>query len=262
VNKGNINHSKSSETYIVKFLNEELSRRKRINSSYSMRSFAKFLEMDNSTLSKVLSSKRPVGIKLARKILKKFNLDDQKIDLLIKSKVEEDEYIQLGSEKYSLISDWYYYAILELIRLDEFIANTKWISQRLHLELSTTQEAIDKLIQYNFISIDDSGKWIDLTGGKTTHLTEGSTNIAKKNHQKDILKLGMDAIDTIPLEKRSHTSMTFAIDTEKLNDAKNIISKFRKEMGKLLSRGEKRNEVYHLGIQLYPITHNIQGEEK
>ncbi len=253
--------SSEDQTFIVKFLNEELVRRKRLNSQYSMRSFANFLEMDNSTLSKILNSKRAVGTKLAIKILKKFHLNEDKIEEIIKfQKMEGDEFVPLSSEAYSMISDWYYYGILELIRLDEFIGNTAWIADRLNIPIDQASEAIKRLIEYKFIEIDDQGKWIDLTGGNTTHLEKGSTTGAKRNHQKEIMKMGIEAIDYVPIEKRSHTSLTFAVDTEKIDEAKDLITKFRRDMAKLLSDGKKRDEVYHLGIQLYPITNNISGE--
>jgi len=45
-----------------------------------------------------------------------------------------------------------------------------------------------------------------------------------------------------------------AIDTERLGEAKEKIKLFRRELAAFLSRGRKRDQVYHLGISLYPIS--------
>jgi hypothetical protein len=58
--------------------------------------------------------------------------------------------------------------------------------------------------------------------------------------------------------------MTMAIDTALIPEAKDKTTKFRRELAKFLSRGEKRDEVYHLSISLYPISNSkpkMKGRE-
>jgi hypothetical protein len=55
------------------------------------------------------------------------------------------------------------------------------------------------------------------------------------------------------LESRDVTSITLAVDPGKLRLASEAIKRFRRELAGLLETGQ-RTEVYHLNIQLIPIT--------
>ena len=55
------------------------------------------------------------------------------------------------------------------------------------------------------------------------------------------------------MELRDFTSMTMAIDPEKLTEAKKKIREFRRGLSEFLEAG-KKEEVYRLNIQLVPVT--------
>ena len=54
------------------------------------------------------------------------------------------------------------------------------------------------------------------------------------------------------------TSMTMAIDVDRLPEAREVITKFRRELCALLENGEQ-TRVYNLGIQLYPVSEKHIG---
>ena len=56
------------------------------------------------------------------------------------------------------------------------------------------------------------------------------------------------------MERRDQTSMTMAIDTKLLPQAKEKIKKFRRDMDRLLQSSDTKDEVYHLSVSLYPVT--------
>ena len=108
------------------------------NSQYSLRSYAKALDMDCSTLSKILRGKRVLGKRLIRKLAPSLNLslpeiekfisyDIRQKNLFIDRESDDLEYLQHTLDNFQIISDWYHYAILELMRLDYFIPDSKWI---------------------------------------------------------------------------------------------------------------------------------------
>ena len=50
------------QPYHVRFLRDELARRKRKNRRYSMRAFANFLKMDPAALSRIMAGKQEISV--------------------------------------------------------------------------------------------------------------------------------------------------------------------------------------------------------
>ena len=69
------------------------------------------------------------------------------------------------------------------------------------------------------------------------------------------IKQSIDALFAVPVESRDITSMTMAIDKNKIPEAKRKIKQFRRNLCQFLESGEK-NEVYNLNVQLIPLTDN------
>ncbi len=61
----------------LNYLQQELERRCQKNPRYSLRSFAKFLEIDPSALSKILNGKRPLGKRLIRRFAYRLGLTQE-----------------------------------------------------------------------------------------------------------------------------------------------------------------------------------------
>ncbi|MCO4755645.1 MAG: TIGR02147 family protein, partial [Bacteriovoracaceae bacterium] len=77
----------------------------------------------------------------------------------------------------------------------------------------------------------------------------------KRFHKQHIGK-SLNAIDNVPVELRDITTMTMAIDIEKLPDAKELIKKFRRDLCNFLEN-DKKNNVYNLNIQLIPLADKV-----
>lgn len=239
------------------YLRSELIRRCQKNPGYSMRAFARNLEIDGSTLSKILRGKRPLGEKTITYLGLKLGLKKSEISKFLKFRSNEaktlTEYDFIEDDIFSVISDWYYYAILELMRVDQFKMSTQSISKALGITVHEAADAVERLQRLEMIKIENN-VWTDLTSGRSTNITAQTTTTARRTQQKQILTKAITAIDNVTPAQRSNTSMTFAIDTSRLEEANELIKNFRREMGELLSRGENRDEVYNLAIALYPVS--------
>jgi len=73
----------------AEILVHDLARRKSINPRYSLRAYARRLEMDPSELSRVLAGKRSLSLPVCRKILPKLGLPKSKRTLFIESLAQE-----------------------------------------------------------------------------------------------------------------------------------------------------------------------------
>ncbi len=64
--------------YFIEVLQAELERRQDVNSKYSLRSFARFLEIDASSLSAILKSQRAYPRKKLSEVMDKLKLTEEK----------------------------------------------------------------------------------------------------------------------------------------------------------------------------------------
>jgi uncharacterized protein (TIGR02147 family) len=255
------------------FLQEELLRRCRANPSYSLRAFAKSLGTDFSSLSKILKGKRPLGPRAIRNLGKRLGLGPAELQRYLgglkrshnaitgseTTLIEADtDYGQLALDSFQIISDWQHYAILELMRVDQFRSEEKWIARALGITVSEAHITLERLERVGLIEKTAEG-WVDISGGKSTTVHNEFTATAFRSLQRQILERALVALEEVPMEKRDQSSMTMAIDTDRLPEAKEMIKDFRRKLAKFLSRGERRDQVYNLGISLYPVS-KIEGE--
>lgn len=241
-------------------LEAELARRCEQNPSYSLRAFAKSLGIEASPLSAMIRGKRTITTKTIEKLGKRLGLtplqlerysqtDDLDQDLENRQKNFKD----LSLHMYHLISEWYHFAILELMLTKEFRSDPKWVAKALGITVSEVNISLNRMQDLELLEIGKNGEWIDLTGGKTNLGPSDYTDIALKKYQKKILEMASVAVDEVPLDLRDQTGTTFAIETSKIPEAKKLITKFRREMGRLLT-GKNADEVYQLSVSLFPLS--------
>lgn len=254
--------SNKKENFRV-MLERELSRRSKKNPSYSLRSFAKSLDMDASLLSKLLSGKRPINdghiLKLGPKLglslrgLKKFQEgSNDKISAAFKP---------LSLDQYDLISEWEHYAILELVSLKSFKPCLKWVATQLKSTTNKVRACVKRLERSGLLKIEEDGSWVDISSGYSTHiLGENITTEAHKASQKEILKKAIKSIDDIDFKKRDQSSMMLSTSPEKIIKAKKMITKFRRELTYFLEDTEDKTAVYQLSVSLFPLI-NIKEEK-
>lgn len=224
-------------------LQEEISRRIRSNERYSVRAFARWLGMDSSSLSQVLSGKRTLSDKKIKEL-------SQKIGLHI-SATEGPAFSLVDMDTFSVISDWYHFAILDLTLLKGFKSEISWIAKTLNIEAFKVRLVIERLLRLGMLT-EHKGRWQKAQEFYTNY-TEGSTSAALKEYQRQIIRKALQAVDEIPQERKDITSITIAADSKKLKEAKEMIKKFRRELCQFMEQGEK-DAVFHLAIQLYPVT--------
>lgn len=118
--------------------------------------------------------------------------------------------------------------------------------------MPVTEVAIKRLIETGLIS--KPGKRFQLRETSSSSILSSATSKAHREQQKQILEGAIEALDQIPIEYRSQSSMTMAIDKDRLEEAKELIKTFRRDLGKFLSASKNLNEVYQLSVSLYPVT--------
>lgn len=232
-------------------LREEFLRRCKKNANYSLRGFAKHLKTDPSLLSKILRGQRKPSSDFIKQIGPAIGFKADELLQFVKGKVDVD-YYKMNEDIFSIISDWFHFAILELIKTDEFNPDVRWIASRLNIHTVEAQAALERLERLNFIDIENGT--INLKSENNTWANNEMTSLARKNLQKELAQKALSAIEDISFEHRESGSLTIACSKKLIPNIKNKIQKFRREIDDYIQENEKPDEVYQLVVSFYPLT--------
>lgn len=226
------------------WLQEEFSRRCRTNAKYSVRSMAKYLAMSSSALSQILSGKRQVSDKMMERIFSKLESRP--------ALASNGAFSTIDLDVFAAISDWYHFAILDLVQIRGFKNDANWIAVKLGIQVSEASFAVERLKRLGLIV--EQGKVLRKTQKRFSNYSEGVTSSALKEYQRQVITKAMSAIDDCPQEKKDITGITIAANSKTLAAAKEKIKRFRRDLCRFMEEQGEQDSVYHLTIQLYPVT--------
>lgn len=258
----------------IECIQEAWDESKNRNPAYSLRALARDLGVSPTGMSLILSKKRPITIDNAIKWTSILKLSSEKKQLFLEAVTRDSEqrlnpnnrksnqlkekiqYMQLTLDQFSLISDWYHLAILNLVKLKTFEHNQKWICNQLGISKTQCNEAIERLIRLELLEIKDK-QYIRTPNSINTPSNLPSEAI--KNFHRQNIQRAISSIDDTNIEDRDITSIMMPIDKKKLVEAKKMISNFRRELSIFLKE-EEGDHVYSLNIQLFP--QNVEKRKK
>lgn len=247
----------------------ELEKRLSKNPSYSLRAFARDLKLDASRLSAILKGKhglsRDKALFIAGNLGLSINEKEHFADLvdteharsktkkmIAKTKIEQRKLnpkTSLTLDAFQIISDWYHYAILELIATKNFKPDVKWVAKTLGLQVILVEAAIERLKRLELLEIKDDGTWID-TGGFVVS-PDGIPSESIRKFHSQVLEKAQLAIQTQKVETRDFSNMILAFDKSKIGEAKKVIKEFRRKFSELTGNIENKDSLYNLSINFF-----------
>jgi uncharacterized protein (TIGR02147 family) len=256
---------------IASLLGERLRAAKRRNPRFSLRSFAVKLGINHSTLSQVLRGKRRLSARGLEIAGKRLGLSDEAIRAYVASSrkktntkvpTEEIHKVHLHLDTFQLLSAWQHYAILELLRLRGFKADSRWIASTLGIAVEDVNIALQRLLRLGLLEMTARDQWIDKSGDAEFHsaaLTEQAGNLIRQ----EILELEAETIKRIPSQHRVHRQMILAVDSRKLSRLQALTDEFMQDLRSVLSESEAKDDVYQLAISIFPVTtlKKIRGDK-
>lgn len=240
------------------FLMQQLVERKKKNAQFSLRAFARMLEISPSQLSGLINGKKNLTPRQAAHLIEKLNLNDDDSTNLIRemhpgfrgSYSETPALQTLSEDEFRLISEWYHFAILSLGELPNNQANSKWIAQKLGIDSTLALEAFHRLERMGLIEVRND-QFKQTTKPLTT--TTDVPSAAVQSYHKQNLQIAAEKLEIIPVEGRQYLSITMASSPQKLEKAKKMIADFSQKLSAELEC-ENPSDVYTLAIQLFPLT--------
>lgn len=241
---------------LIEHLQKTYAERCRRNPQYSLRAFAKSLDIDSSTLSALIRRKRPLTAKTAQRLISAMGITDpaqsQTLLLGVLGQNEESapEYQQLELEAAEVISSWEHFAIRSLLQLDAYRPNTKQIARRLNLPHGIALEALNRMARLGLV-VQQGDVWLD-TGKNLTTPTNAPNPVLRGALRQCMVK-AIDSLEKDPIDTRDMSGITMAISAKKMPEARKLIQDFRRRLCAFLEDGNK-DAVYRLNVQLFPLS--------
>ncbi len=242
----------------IDFLNAEYRKRKERNPNYSLRSFAKWLNISPAQLSQMMAGKRNITLKTLKKINDRLDLSptnsQELINTLLRQKklispLSEKKVTQIREDQFLLISDWYHLAILSLTKTKGAKADPRWVARRLGIKFEEAHQAMQRLERLELLQTKPFFKQI----GDPFEIASEIPSAAIRKYHKQNLALSIEKIETVDVALRQFQSISVALNPS-------VIKKLKKEIDEFLNRaseiceGTQGLEVYNVNVQLFPVT--------
>ena len=253
-------------TCYIKTLLNEYNERKEKNSSFSIRSFALFLEIPHSTLHLILNDKKKLPEKHVNKVLTKLKLPKEaELNFLenwkmrnnslnrVKATLPDSQHIVSTNSLNPIIEEWEHYAFISYMNTSKYEGSINNLSTFFKISKERAIEVCENLLKYKMIKLVDN-KYIPTCNALTT--SEDTISESLKKGHIESLELAKEKLLHVDINKRDYSSIIMSIDSSKMLEAKYLIREFRKKMNNFLDTKEATN-IYQLSIQFYPLDGDV-----
>lgn len=241
---------------ITEILRQDFVARCQRNTNYSVRSFARFLEVDHSLLAKIIRGDKTLSKKMAYQVGEKLGMSLTQIKEMLEANPVKTNSQQITDDTLCVLSDWFHFAILELIKTKNFQASQDYISNTLGISKLETKLALERLERLEFIKLQnnqitlnkENNNWFDFTG----------TSDSRKFLQKGLLEKAKEAIDQVEFDRRINSSLSIAIDQDDLSEYQKDVSALIEKFDGRSINTKNKNDVYQLCVAFYPLTYRSE----
>lgn len=252
---------------------KEYEKRKTKNPRYSLRAYAKYLGMTASRLSEIFSHKRGMSPDLAHRIIDKLDFAEFEkslfLDLVeseearspidrqlaverVKSKIKK--YSEIDLDTYQVIAEWYHYAVLDYLKLENCSQDPAVIARHLNVSPEKIVNALERLVKLNFLHNVD-GKYSVVEQRLSTPTEIPSEAI--KLHHTGILDKSKEALRHQSVENRFFQTVIIPITKEDIPMMKQMYTEFQEKLSAQLTTSPRKNAVYAIHFNFFELTENM-----
>lgn len=160
-----------------------------------------------------------------------------------------------------LFSHWYVVAIKQLIELEDFIDDPKWIAEKLKNKITKRQaeSALNLLFDAGMVSRDDQKPGLKVEERPVDVAPDG-IDFVMRNFHKEFLDRIKESVDGETIEERELSSLSLSIDDQDWPKILDRIREFRKSLNIEFSKPTKpKSRVIAVNMQALVLT---TGETK
>jgi uncharacterized protein (TIGR02147 family) len=261
----------SPHTSYREVLQTELLDRRTRRNGYSLRAFARDLQLAPPRLSEILKGNEGISEKTGEKIADALKLKPRQKKVwmslvqkesarspLFRSLAESEleklkksgQDRELLQDEFHLVSDWWHGALLELTQLEKFESSVSFCARELGLSAHVIEAALDRLERLGLLSRKDPKAWC--CPAEANHVGGDAPNTAVRKLHRQLLEKSITALLNQPHSIREFNSVVLSIDARRLPELKEKLRKFLDDFCSENAEGEK-NSLYSLGLQFFPV---------
>jgi|GEM_PF-2982832 len=263
----------------IQILERELSKRQKINPRYSLRSFARFLEVDSSSLSAILKGKRGLPPAKARSFAIKLGLNNDDAHSLVESsEVAATRLLKLAVQDDSdvlntlnletdldarITMEWEYFTIYAFLAIHKGRpVSIARIADRLDLDPNLVEEFLADLVLKGVVAKNEDGRYSKV-GGYLTANTDSKVRVDGEGKRtfspalvashRNTLNILQDRLDTLSPDSTVLRFACFSFDPDKFSQVQKLMEDFQKRLSSFM-REQECDRVYHLSMYLVPMS--------
>ena len=255
---------------------------KKKNSAYSYRLFARKAKLGSPNYLKlVVDGKRRItdrtlyqfarGLGLTRDEEKYFrelvmyqevsDPDSKELHLrsLLKYQEKQRTPTPVKSDKIKFMLDWHHAVIRELVSSRDFKEDPSWIAKRLGNKITEAQarESVNLLVQLQILQRNAHGK-LEQHEPLLTSSDEVPSHVIRSLH-RTYLRKAINSIFAVHMDKRELSGLVLSIPNHRIKEVKEEIKEFRKKLNRKYGLDKEGDEVYFVGLYLFPVTQRGEG---
>ncbi len=160
-------------------------------------------------------------------------------------------------EHFQFFEKWHHTAILELLYIMPFDGDYKALGKRLRpsIPAAKAQESIELLLKLGMVRKE--GRLVVRTHAHSTTTGEAVQAVQVDQFHASTLALAARSIEGMARHERSLSSLTMSLSHEGRQQVVAEIVKFRHRIREIAASDSGEIAVHHLGILLFPMTHEI-----
>jgi len=246
---------------------KELEQRQQKNPAYSLRAFARTLNMSPAYVSQLFTGKRILSEKKASALSQKLKWPAKRKKIFLtllqyqkaptkESKdyffeqiqdLSELDFLELKQDQFDVVAGWHHFAIVELSDLKDFKQNPTWIAKKLDISVMQAEQALERLIRIGLLK-EKEGRLQKATPHYRIQDVPSTAIVSFHQHH---LESAQKALVTQAFEERDFSGTTVSVPVEKLPEIKELIREFRSKLNQYCSSKTNPDAVYHLAVQFY-----------
>lgn len=243
---------------INQILSKELEKRKAKNPNYSLRSYARDLEVSPSMLSRFISGERKPSTETLAKLLKHLKIDPSLKKQILENaygkhdfKISEDsDYVELNTEQLAQLNHWVYFALLELVRSTRRKFTAKSMAKLLDQPETFIELRIQTLLNMGLMKKTQSG----YRAVESKQTANSSRSVLDEIHSGYLDQAKASMLHSLP-EARNITGTTILANPAKIQEASERIKAFRRSLSSFLNSeiSDPSEKLYRIQIALFPL---------
>lgn len=244
-----------NKPFFLKKLHEEFKIKKEKNKRYSLRQYARFLNINSGTLSAILQGKRTIPSGLIETVVKRLALSEYENKQFVRSislaQKYKENFFEITPDCHArFYEELEYFIILSLFKRASFKAKPHVISQETGIGQDRLEKYLDELLSAGLLQISDDG---NIQRSTAIHVMQEGYPPPLRRNQKNNLKMTVENFEKLSFEEYEYSHVTLYLDQKGFESLRKDVRFVRDQINNK-EQCDNGGRLYRVALQIFPIT--------